>query len=559
MEPDKARFISKNAIWYWKGGANPWKNDSLENWIKYSDKEIKLINKSYNSRKKEISLNHYVLCFSGMFQYSKEEPNNARPIKLEVKKSYRFTEELPLPQSKTFNDVDYLEYPSIILQLIEDANAKNKKFSHFMNEFVMSLKTISQDEIQSQEFNVNLNKMFKHLNLSIKGKNAFLGLFKPATQTLINENHIFYNFLLPQFEDFKKDIILLYTLPAKFHDKLNRCLREENDKILGKFSQYFLILDFLLKNDFKKFRWNNSVYRGCQFSPEHIEVYKTILKSDYQSFLWNSFISTSKNKAIAEIFGQNNTLIEIQFDEKSFGIDISRFSGVPDEEEVLLPARGFYKLLKISEVKTEYFQYHIIVKKIHQNKYSKPEDRNSNVSSDVKILKRIKNEFHNHGEEIIYYFPEAALARFKTVIEGPKDSPYEGGVFQLDFTIPDDYPLCPPKITFETKIWHPNIATQTGKICVDILDNEHFPALPFPTILLSIQSLLDEPNFDDSIEPAVIEEYRLQSKKAFVKTAKEWTAKYANKNEEIKEYMTNRLNKREAIIKGMEIGIFKNI
>lgn len=51
-------------------------------------------------------------------------------------------------------------------------------------------------------------------------------------------------------------------------------------------------------------------------------------------------------------------------------------------------------------------------------------------------------------------------------IKGPEGTPYEGGIFQIDIDIPKQYPFEPPKMKFHTKIWHPNISSQTGAICL---------------------------------------------------------------------------------------------
>ncbi len=55
---------------------------------------------------------------------------------------------------------------------------------------------------------------------------------------------------------------------------------------------------------------------------------------------------------------------------------------------------------------------------------------------------------------------------------GPSGTPYEGGVFQVDILIPVNYPFEPPKMRFDTKVWHPNVSSQNGAICLDILKNE---------------------------------------------------------------------------------------
>ena len=56
------------------------------------------------------------------------------------------------------------------------------------------------------------------------------------------------------------------------------------------------------------------------------------------------------------------------------------------------------------------------------------------------------------------------------------DSPYSGGVFFLSITFPTDYPFKPPKVSYQTKIYHPNI-NANGSICLDILRDQWSPAL----------------------------------------------------------------------------------
>jgi len=109
---------------------------------------------------------------------------------------------------------------------------------------------------------------------------------------------------------------------------------------------------------------------------------------------------------------------------------------------------------------------------------------------------------------------------------GPEDSPYAEGVFLLKINFPNNYPFKPPQITFETKIFHPNISG-SGSICLDILQSNWSPALTITKTLLSISSLLTDPNPDDPLDATAGKMYK-NNKEEFIKKAKETTQKYAS-------------------------------
>ena len=108
---------------------------------------------------------------------------------------------------------------------------------------------------------------------------------------------------------------------------------------------------------------------------------------------------------------------------------------------------------------------------------------------------------------------------------GPSDSPYSGGKFKLNIFFPVDYPFKPPKVTFQTKVFHPNIDS-VGNICLDILKENWSPALTVGKILLSISSLLTDPNPDSPLSSEIAHLYKYDRKK-YDDSAREWTNKYA--------------------------------
>lgn len=123
---------------------------------------------------------------------------------------------------------------------------------------------------------------------------------------------------------------------------------------------------------------------------------------------------------------------------------------------------------------------------------------------------------------------EDNLRHFSVMIRGPQDSPFEGGVFELELFLPEEYPMAPPKVRFLTKIYHPNIDT-LGRICLDILKDKWSPALQIRTVLLSIQALLSAPNPDDPLSEKIAKAWKDNEAEA-IKTAKEWTQRFAIKN-----------------------------
>lgn len=113
------------------------------------------------------------------------------------------------------------------------------------------------------------------------------------------------------------------------------------------------------------------------------------------------------------------------------------------------------------------------------------------------------------------------------IIMGPSDSPYSGGVFLLDINFPMKYPFKPPSIRFKTKIYHPNIDA-TGGICLDILKEQWSPALTISKVLLSICSLLVDPNPNDPLVAEIANVYKT-NRQLYNKTALEWTLIHATK------------------------------
>ncbi|XP_034655212.1 ubiquitin-conjugating enzyme E2-22 kDa-like [Drosophila subobscura] len=152
--------------------------------------------------------------------------------------------------------------------------------------------------------------------------------------------------------------------------------------------------------------------------------------------------------------------------------------------------------------------------------------------ADLAVL-RIKREFQEvmNSDEIVQGSIKIELVNDSWTellgeIAGPPDTPYEGGKFVLDIKVPPSYPFRPPKVRFVTAIWHPNISSATGTICLDILKDNWAAAMSLRTMLLSVQALLGSPEPDDPQDAVVGRQFK-SNHEMFLLTAQHWTNAYA--------------------------------
>jgi len=125
---------------------------------------------------------------------------------------------------------------------------------------------------------------------------------------------------------------------------------------------------------------------------------------------------------------------------------------------------------------------------------------------------------------------EKDITKLTAYLQGPQNTPYEKGIFQLSINFQSDYPMSPPKIKFNTRIWHPNISSVTGAVCLNTLSVDWTPSLSVFACLLSIRTLLLEPAPDDPQDSMVAKQYN-NNILNFIATAKYWTNEFASKHD----------------------------
>ena len=141
-----------------------------------------------------------------------------------------------------------------------------------------------------------------------------------------------------------------------------------------------------------------------------------------------------------------------------------------------------------------------------------------NVNKLVKICNQSE-----YGYQIFSFIGQTAFGMLK----GPPNTPYENGYFLFKFCINENFPFSPPKFYFISNIFHPNIS-ENGYVSVDILEDQWSPALmDFGKIIISVQSLLDDPNPDIFLNEMAAKLYK-EDKSKYDETVREYTSLFAN-------------------------------
>jgi len=155
------------------------------------------------------------------------------------------------------------------------------------------------------------------------------------------------------------------------------------------------------------------------------------------------------------------------------------------------------------------------------------------MASSKRITKELKELSDTPPDNMDISLPdESDFHKWRIAIKGPDKTPYAGGTFVLILTLPPTYPFKPPLLSFQTKIYHPNVSNDDkGSMCLGLLRPEAWkPATKIADVLRFTMQLLHEPNPDDAVEQSIAAEYR-DKRTDWEKQARDWTKKYAKLDE----------------------------
>ena len=141
-------------------------------------------------------------------------------------------------------------------------------------------------------------------------------------------------------------------------------------------------------------------------------------------------------------------------------------------------------------------------------------------------LMRIKKEMEDSGKQQIegYQLLKFIDNKLYGVLEGPPNTYFENGFFNFVIIYENGYPLVKfPKFYFLSKIFHPNV-DEFGLVCEEMYAH---PALVVDKIIITIQSILDDPNIEEVLNESAAKLYK-ENIKEYENIVRKYTSEYAN-------------------------------
>lgn len=147
----------------------------------------------------------------------------------------------------------------------------------------------------------------------------------------------------------------------------------------------------------------------------------------------------------------------------------------------------------------------------------------------TKRLQKELQDLHTNGNKA---FRNISVNEANTLIWSglivPMNAPYNKGAFKIELCFPQEYPFKPPKLTFQTPIYHPNV-DEKGQVCLPIIASENWkPATRTTQVIDALVAMVNQPEPDHPLRAELAQEFQADKKK-FMKTAEEHTKKNAEK------------------------------
>jgi hypothetical protein len=322
-------------FWYYKSNVRPWSetasNDLIEaEWTKYRDIEIDIIEEAYQQGKPDAILDRYSIDLINFIQVRLDDNQKQRPIKREIGQNRKEC----LRENRFY-------YKSAVVSTTPGSSSSSYGAFDSWCPFLKAWFETSKGR-----------RAWLQLSSCIEA--SAQGIIQEAREHGRNAEAAYMAEKIRQCSGRSRReatelCMRLYTKDSFLYDALNKALRQCDLAKLDTLGPIaFLISNYShAGNEFV-----GTVYRGVEFAHSENEAYKQAI-GRWKS--WPAYTSTSKNRALAEMYGHTLFIIEITDIKLSAprSFDISNLSYYPAEEEVLLPPGMSFRIIDVEQTSEE--------------------------------------------------------------------------------------------------------------------------------------------------------------------------------------------------------------
>lgn len=147
-------------------------------------------------------------------------------------------------------------------------------------------------------------------------------------------------------------------------------------------------------------------------------------------------------------------------------------------------------------------------------------------------VRRLQKELKEVKESKLPYFRDVTVIDDNVLLwRGlvlPEKAPYNKGAFKIEVAFPQEYPFKPPKITFVTQIYHPNV-DEKGQVCLPIIASENWkPATRAIQVIEALVGLVNDPEPSHPLRADLAKQFTVEKKK-FLNAAESHTKQHSEK------------------------------
>ena len=328
---------NKQVVWYYNFSDQPWSEAPTASlWKRYRDHEIAMIEEAYQERSESVCLDRYRINLKNFIQVRLDDDSKRRSVKRETDTKSnegvlppRFYEPLPLQtlQERPSTYAAFDAWCPFLKAWLQSPLGKQVLF-----DFKVCIEPCALGIIQEA---ANYDRRSRSDAEYMAGK-----LRQSSGRSRREVSNL---------------CMVFYTKDTFLYSVLNQALRECDLTKLGTLGPYA----YLLSNHARTGKeYCGTVYRGAQLTPAHVEEYEKALGT-WKS--WPAYTSTSRDRSVAESFGNTLFVIAITGDLPTTprGFDVSDLSGFPGEAEIIIPPGISFLVLSVNQDPQQNYSVHL--------------------------------------------------------------------------------------------------------------------------------------------------------------------------------------------------------